>query len=162
MSNRPEALLAGTLAAGAAVLAIATPALTGGYNATQPYFTRPSFFPWMALGLVVAFGAWSAWQAWRGVQRDLSDEIEAEHTSVRLALGGAALFLGYVVLCVAVGYTAATFVALTLFGWWVGLERRFAIILAGATTAVLYLVFVVGFKVWFAPSWIALLWQSWN
>lgn len=159
MSNKLEALLTGVLAAGAVALAIATPALTGGGVATQPYFARPSFFPWIALGLVVAFGAWSAGQAWRGVQRELSDEIEAHHTSVKLALGGAGIFAAYLVLCMALGYAVGTLMALALLGAWVGLSRRFNLTLAAVTAAVLYAVFIVGFKVWFAPSWFSHLWN---
>lgn len=153
--HRREAILAFTLACAALALAVATPALTGSLDKVQqPYYAKPSFFPWLGLALVVGFGLWSALQALRGIRRELSDEIEAEHTSAKLALGGAGLFGLYALLCATLGYAAATFAATLLLGAWVGLDPRFNLLLAGTVTAVLYLVFVVGFKVWFGPSWI--------
>ena len=73
-------------------------------------------------------------------------------------LGFAALLGMYVLLCMAVGYAAASVAALTLLGLWVGLAKRYALVLALAMSVVLYLVFVVGFKVWFPASWIAGWW----
>jgi len=161
--NRPaEAAVAGLLAVAALGLAVATPALTGGFNPEQGYFARPSFFPWLALGLVIVFGTWTAGQAWRGVERDLSDEIEAAHTSVRLALLGAALFGGYVLLAWAIGYAAATFATVLALALCVKLRVRSSLVLAATTTAILYTVFVWGFKVWFAPSWVSTVWAAWN
>lgn len=140
-----------------AVLAWFTPALTGGDAGGQPYYTRSAFFPWVALGLVIVFGAWTAGQAIRGTPREESDEIEADNTSVRIAIGGMVLLAAYIVLSMAVGYALATFLALGSLGLWAGLPRRVSLLLALITTAVLYGIFVWGFKVWFAPGWV----QGW-
>lgn len=157
MSNRTETAFAAALAVTASALMIATPALTGGQAEGQPYYARSAFFPWVALALVVAFGGWTAWQAWRGTGRNLSDEIEAENTSVPKALGGAALLGLYIVLNLVAGYAVSTFVVLCILGRWVALPTRMTLLLAGVVTAVLYGIFVFGFKVWFAPSLI----QGW-
>jgi len=154
-----EAAVACVLAIIASALALATPVLTGGFDAGQAYYARPAFFPWLALGMVVAFGAWTAGQAWRGIEREQSDEIEAAHTSVPVALGGAAIFGIYVVLAWAVGYAAATLMTLLAAARWVKLPPRTGLILAVTTTAILYGVFVLGFRVWFAPSAVSTLWN---
>jgi cation transport ATPase len=149
-----EAVFAAVLALLALALALATPRLTGSLDPAQPYYSRASFFPWLGLALVLSFGLWSAVRALRGIRRELSDEIEAEHTSAKLALGGAALFGLYALLCAALGYAASTFVAMLLLGAWAGLSRRLNLLLAAGVTAALVLIFVVGFRVWFAPSWL--------
>jgi len=154
VSNKTECVFAAVLAGGAVMLAMATPALTGGQGDQLPYYARSSFFPFVALGLIAGFGGWTAWQAWRGTARDLSDEIEATDTSVSRALGGAALFGLYILLCIIAGYAAATFLSIVMLGKWAGLRTRFTLSLALVTTAVLYSIFVLGFKVWFQPSWL--------
>jgi hypothetical protein len=136
------------------VLAMLTPELIKGYSADQPYYIKSAFFPWIALSLVVIFGGWSLGQSLRRIERDLSDELDVEHTSVWRALGGAALLLVYVLLCAAVGFAAATFISVFLFAKLAALSLRTSLILAGSMTALLYSVFVIGFKVWFAPGWL--------
>lgn len=135
-------------------LALLTPQLIKGYSAEQPYYIKSAFFPWMALALVIVFGAWSLGQTLRRIERDLSDELDVEHTSVWRALGGAALLLVYVLLCTALGFAAATFISVFLFAKLAALTLRTSLMLAGAMTALLYSVFVIGFKVWFAPGWL--------
>ncbi len=159
MRRTAEAAVACVLAIIASALVLATPLLTGGLDASQAYYARPAFFPWLALGMVVVFGAWTAGQAWRGIEREQSDEIEAEHTSVPVALGGAVLFGIYVGLAWAVGYAAATLITLIAAGRWVKLPPRTGLILAVTTTAILYAVFILGFRVWFAPSAAFSLWN---
>ena len=146
-------ILAFTL--GGAALALFTPRLIQGYNPDQPYYIKSAFFPWLALSLVVVFGGWSTWQAVRGISRALSDELDVAHTSIRRALGGAALLALYVVLCAAIGFPAATFVSVFLLARLTRLSMAMSASMALILTAFLYLVFVVGFKVWFAPSWLA-------
>ncbi len=136
------------------VLAMLTPGLIKGYSADQPYYIKSAFFPWIALSLVVVFGGWSLGQSLRRIERDLSDELDVEHTSVWRALGGAALLLVYVLLCAALGFAAATFISVFLFAKLAALSLRTSLILAGSMTALLYSVFVIGFKVWFAPGWL--------
>lgn len=135
-------------------LAVLTPQLIKGYNADQPYYLKSAFFPWLALSLVVIFGGWSLGQTLRRTERDLSDELDVEHTSVWRALGGAALLLLYVLLCAALGFAAATFISVFLFAKLAALSLRTSLLLAGILSALLYSVFVIGFKVWFAPGWL--------
>lgn len=135
-------------------LALLTPQLVKGYSADQPYYIKSAFFPWLALALVIVFGGWSLGQTLRRIERDLSDELDVEHTSVWRALGGAALVLLYVLLCAALGFAAATFVSVFLFAKLAALPLRASLMLAGVMTALLYSVFVIGFKVWFAPGWL--------
>ena len=158
MSTRTETAFAAALAVGAGLLAVATPALTGGGGAGMPYYMRSAFFPWLALGLVVVFGGWTAFQAWRGTGRDLSDEIDAANTSAPKALGGAVLLGLYILLSMAAGYAVATFASVCLLGLLVGIRRRTLVLLALIVTAVLYTLFVFGFGVWFSPSWLQRWW----
>ncbi|MBL8382915.1 MAG: tripartite tricarboxylate transporter TctB family protein [Burkholderiales bacterium] len=138
-----------------ATLMLLAPRLIQGYNPDQPYYARSAFFPWLALSLVVLFGGWSTWQAVRGVRRELSDELDVAHTSVPRALAGAAVVGLYILLCAAVGYPAATCACVFLLARQTRLSRAASLLMALVLTATLYLVFVVGFKVWFAPSWLA-------
>lgn len=133
-------------------LAVFTPDLIKGYKDDQPYYIKSAFFPWLALALVVGFGAWSVGQTLRGVKRDLSDELDVAQTSVPRALGGAFVMALYVGLCATFGFPAATLIGVFLFARVSGLAIGTCAILACFMTLLLYAVFVLAFKVWFSPG----------
>ena len=155
MQRRIESILCVALGIAGLVGALATPQLISGYNAAQPYYLKSAFFPWVALSMVAGFGTWAGWQAWRGIARTESDEVEAGSSGVALALAGAALFAGGVILSLAVGYAAATWIMLVILGSVARISLRARLVLATVLSLILYAIFVVGFKVWFPPSWLA-------
>lgn len=147
-----EAVLCLALSAVATVLALATPLLIDGSNPNEPYYAKSAFFPMVALSLMIAFGALAAVQALRGVEREQSDEVAAGRSGVSRALVGALLFALAVPLAMLIGYFGATLFTSFALGKLVRLRLKVNLLVAVTLAALLHVVFVTGFKVWFAPS----------
>lgn len=147
-----EAILCLGLSAVATALALATPLLIDGSNPNEPYYAKSAFFPIVALSLMAAFGALAAAQALRGAHREQSDEVESGRSSIAGALIGALFLALSVPLAILVGYFGATFLTSLAFGHLVRLRLKTNVAIAIILATLLHLVFVAGFKVWFAPS----------
>lgn len=154
-----EVVLCVGLSAAAAALALATPTLIDGYSAMEPYYNRSAFFPLIALVCIVIFGTLAAVQSLRGVTREQSGEVESGRSRIGVALAGALFFALSVGLTTLVGYWAAAFLTALALGHLVRLKLKLNLLLATGLAVLLQLVFVSGFKVWFAPSTAAKLLQ---
>lgn len=149
--RRLAAGFAGLLALGAAVLLPLAPRLIVGMPADVPYYRSPVLFPSIMLALVAISAAVHCMRLLRGASlaTDDIDEPAAHWRVVVLAFLAYAL---YVAVVPAIGYLAATAVFLFALGRLAGLGWKLPAVLAIALTALLYFVFVVGFKVWFPPA----------
>ena len=149
--RRLAAGFVGAVALGAAVLLPLVPRLIIGIHPGVPYYRSPALFPSIALALIAICGALHCVRLLRGAAL-ATDDIEEPAAHWRVVV---LAFLGYAAYAVAVpvvGYLPATGLFLFILGRLAGLGWRLPAMVAIALTAVLYLVFVVLFQVWFPAA----------
>lgn len=149
--RRLAAGFVGLLALGAAVLLPLVPSLIIGLQDGVPYYRSPALFPSVALAVIAIGALVHCVRLLRGaaLATDDIDEPAANWPVVVLAFVG---YAAYAALVPLVGYIAATAAFLFAFGGLAGLGWRLPAVLAVVLTALLYLAFVVGLKVWFPTA----------
>ncbi|HZY16316.1 MAG TPA: tripartite tricarboxylate transporter TctB family protein [Ramlibacter sp.] len=149
--RRLAAGFVGALAVGAAVLLPLVPRLILGMQPDVPYYRSPALFPSIALALIAIGAALHCVRLLRGaaLATDDIDEPAAHWRVVVLAFLGYAAYAAVVPL---VGYVPATALFLFILGRLAGLGWRLPAIVAVVLTALLHLLFVVAFQVWFPAA----------
>ncbi len=151
LSERAQRRLAagfvGFLAVAAAVLLPLTPRLIIGMK-DVPYFRSPALFPAIALAVVAIGAAVHCMRLLRGASLT-TDDIDEPTAHWRVVLLAFVAYAIYIVAVPFAGYAIGTAAFLLALGRLAGLGWRLPALIAVVLTAVLYLVFVVGFKVWF-------------
>lgn len=152
--RRAESLACALMGSAGLFMVIATPHLIAGHNPDQPYYLQSAFFPWLALTIVCVFGFVGAFQAFAGVERVQSDEIESGDSSVALGVLGMIIFGLSVLVSLTFGYAVCVWASAMSLGLLARLSLKMCVFISSTLTAVLYGIFVMGFKVWFPSAWI--------
>lgn len=155
LSERAQRRLAagfvGLLALGAAILLPLTPRLIVGMPQDVAYYRSPALFPSIALALVAIAAAVHCVRLLRGASLS-TDDIDEPAAHWRVVVLAFVAYVLYVLAVPLVGYVAATAVFLLGLGTLSGLGWRLPAAIGVSVTAALYLIFVVGFKVWFPAA----------
>lgn len=149
--RRLAAAFTGLLALAAAVLLPLAPRLIIGMPDDVPYYRSPVLFPAIALALVAVCAAVHCVRLLRGAEIG-TDDIDEPAANWRVVLLAFLAYAGYAMVAPAVGYVLATALFLFALGWLAGLGWRLPLVLSLLLTGVLYVVFVLGFKVWFPAA----------
>jgi hypothetical protein len=152
LSERAQRRLAagfvGAVALGAAVVLPLVPRLIIGMHTNAPYYRSPALFPSIALALIAICAALHCVRLLRGAAL-ATDDIEEPAAHWRVVVLAFIAYGAYTAVVPRIGYVPATGLFLFLLGRLAGLGWRLPAIVAITLTAVLYLLFVVAFKVWF-------------
>lgn len=155
LSERAQRRLAagfvGLLALGAAILLPLTPRLIVGMPEEVAYYRSPALFPSIALALVAIAAAIHCVRLLRGASLS-TDDIDEPAAHWRVVVLAFVAYVLYVLAVPLVGYAVATAVFLLGLGALSGLGWRLPALVGVCLTAALYLVFVLGFRVWFPAA----------
>jgi hypothetical protein len=146
--RRLAAVFVGAVALGAAIALPLVPRLIIGIHPDAPYYRSPALFPSIALALIAICGALHCVRLLRGAPL-ATDDIEEPAAHWRVVVLAFCAYAAYAAVVPRIGYVPATGLFLLLLGRLAGLGWRLPAVVAIALTAILYLLFVVAFKVWF-------------
>ncbi|WP_382153419.1 tripartite tricarboxylate transporter TctB family protein [Hydrogenophaga sp. ANAO-22] len=140
----------------ALLLSLNLSSLVGGMELAQRWYESAGAFPLIAAALIVLGALSHLASLWhRGDQALGGEEVDTGNARVGVAAGGLLLFVLLVPAVLLAGFAPGVAVFLLAVTRWAGLPWRRSAVFAVVTAAVLYLVFVLGFNVWFPEPWIA-------
>lgn len=135
------------------------PRLVAGMDNAASWYESPGLFPTIALLIIVLGGATHLWRQ-RKIENDAvgEDEIDASASQNTPALLSLVAVLTYAIAVPLIGYAAATLLFVSTMLLLAGLRWGIAAWAGLGAAALLYIIFVLGFHVWFPePSIVSLM-----
>lgn len=131
------------------------PALIGGYRPEARFFDSSSFFPRTALLMIAVCAVIHLIGVLRGLPLSAGEDLDEFDVGRGRVLGAMLLFGCYAALVPFAGYAVSTLLFVIVATRFAGIGWPTAVTLSVLMTSSLYLVFVVGLKVWFPAAALA-------